>query len=585
MNIKKIKVAAIVAANLILSAPVAMANKIPYEVWAADQSNSVANAGSRGVDGSFIWVWKSEDVKKQINNRVPAQPLGCDGNNRPGDGPCNLHDVFPGTLVEHDGINLTGETLASSPGFGRLHGMLSDPQNKYMNINSFVPGGGYVGIVDGATKEAIALFRVTATNAPSGSGRSLHMSFWNSDGSALLLANLHGRILERVDITRDADGNIIGANFNRSASLGVGKNMSIVDEATAFQGNNAQGNALISTVSGQYDTSALSNLTPEGFCKEDGCGGNDGGRGANVVVCPIVSDSDKVYITFGGGGLLIADGSNTPMNIVAEYDKQTINGAGCGGTQVGDYVWLNAGASAASSGATQSTFTVYTIDDSAAMTGSQGINLPAPKEIYKDEDGLDGNAANTATIGNTSGPDSNATGQLPGITTRRDAHGMARTLDGKFIHNADRLQNNVEVFSTKNGKMQRVNTYDLTSKNGTGQGLGPCEAASVTDDSGLPTNDVAPDLMDTTPDNKFLVVATRGPVPVSVGHNAQGSCPGVGIIKLEGNGLSGRLATVLRTTNTVDNAPQAAPGGYAYLGAEHSDPHGASVRTRVEDLK
>ena len=38
---------------------------------------------------------------------------------------------------------------------------------------------------------------------------------------ALLLANLHGKILERIDITRDADGNITNANFNRAASLGA----------------------------------------------------------------------------------------------------------------------------------------------------------------------------------------------------------------------------------------------------------------------------------------------------------------------------------------------------------------------------
>ena len=115
--------------------------------------------------------------------------------------------------------------------------------------------------------------------------------------------------------------------------------------------------------------------------------------------------------------------------------------------------------------------------------------------------------------------------------------------------------------------------------------MGACEAASVAGAT-LPTNDPAPDLMGTTPDNKYLVVATRGPVPVSVGHNAQGSCPGVGIIKLNKEGDSGKLVTVLRTTNTVDTAPNGSPtGGHAYTGAEHSDPHGASVRIRVEDMK
>ncbi len=568
MKSKMIKFA--VVASIALSTATAMAGTKKYEVWAADQSNSVADAGARGVSGSLIWIWQSEQVNKQLAKGVPALPIGCDGTNTPGDGPCDLYDVFPSTLVEHDGTGLTGETLGTSPSFGRLHGMIADPQNRYMNINSFVPGGGYVGIMDGVTKQAVALFRVTQTDAGlSGSGRSLHMSFWNSDGSALLLANLHGRILERIDITRDADGVITGANFNRSASLNVGGGLTgVADVATAFQGP-----GMVSTVSGSYDASALAGTTPNGADKQGA------ERPVNVIVCPIVSDSDKAYVTFGGGGLLIADTTVTPMTIIGEYDRATVNGAGCGGIQVGDMVYLNAGASAAGSGATQSTMTIYAIDDTAVAAGNPA-NTPTPILVYRDEDDSDGNAANTATIGATTGAASISDGQLPGVTTRRDAHGMARTLDGAYIHQADRLQNVVEVIDT--ASMTRIGRYDLTSKNGQGAGVGPCAAASVTDDAGLPINDPAPDLMGTTPDNKYLVVATRGPVPVSVGHNAQGSCPGVGIIKLSKDKSSGRLKTVLRTTNTIDNAPQSAPGGHAYTGTEHSDPHGASIRVRTE---
>ena len=198
--------------------------------------------------------------------------------------------------------------------------------------------------------------------------------------------------------------------------------------------------------------------------------------------------------------------------------------------------------------------------------------------MYKDTDATDGNASNTLTIGNTVGTDLvNTTGQLPGTTTRRDAHGMARTMDGAYIHNVDRIQNNVEVFDTTT--LART-TYDLTSADGQGVGTGPCHAASVTDDAGLPANDPAPDLMDTTPDGKYLVVALRGPIPVSVTHSAQGSCPGVGIIELLDGGEYGKLAGVLRTTNTVDTAPMSAAGGHAYTGDEHSDVHGAAVRMK-----
>ena len=65
--------------------------------------------------------------------------------------------------------------------------------------------------------------------------------------------------------------------------------------------------------------------------------------------------------------------------------------------------------------------------------------------------------------------------------------------------------------------------------------------------------------------------------PVSVTHSAQGSCPGVGVIQLRQGGKSGKLITVLRSTNTVDNAPVSAPGGHLYDGAERSDVHGVSV--------
>jgi hypothetical protein len=73
------------------------------------------------------------------------------------------------------------------------------------------------------------------------------------------------------------------------------------------------------------------------------------------------------------------------------------------------------------------------------------------------------------------------------------------------------------------------------------------------------------------------MVALRGPRPVSVRHSAQGSCPGVGIIALENDGASGRLVSVLRSTNTLDNSGAGAPGGYAYTGIEHSDIHGVTI--------
>jgi len=154
-----------------------------YEVWGSDQSNSVVGIETIGTDGGVIWIWDSKDIEQQIESGIEAQPLGCDGNNRAGDGPCDVNAVFPPTLTEYNENGATGQTIADLPGFGRLHGMITDPQNKYLNLNLFAPTGGYVGIMDGETKEAIALFRVTGTNG-SPAGRSVHMSFWN-DTAAL----------------------------------------------------------------------------------------------------------------------------------------------------------------------------------------------------------------------------------------------------------------------------------------------------------------------------------------------------------------------------------------------------------------
>jgi len=198
-----------------------------------------------------------------------------------------------------------------------------------------------------------------------------------------------------------------------------------------------------------------------------------------------------------------------------------------------------------------------------------------PISVFQDK-------GNTKTIGNTEGADSaNPTGQVPGITTRRDSHGLVATLNGKYIHTVDRIQNVVVVIDTKTYEQR---TYDLVSHNGKGgrEGVsGPCFNKSVLDGNGLTLNDPAPDLLEITPDGKFLMIAFRGPVPVTVPHSAQGSCPGVGIVQLKNNGRSGKLVDVLRTNNTLDDSPVGIfEGGFNYAGNERSDVHGAIVIAR-----
>ena len=626
-----------------------------YEVWSGDQSNSVAGQVTAGVKGGYLYIFDSVDIAAQMGGGAPAQALDC--GTVPG--PCDLNAVFPPGLVEMDaGGSPTGMTLGDLSGFARLHAIEHDPQGRYVALSLHGLSGGFVGIMDAATKAPVALFRATGTNADGGfERRSVPTAHWNSDGSALIVANHDGKLLERIEVTResagtegavslpqigvetadetagttecfyrngtppgrglgvdgsegvgdekgrggngrghektagagcgddagddDAGGNdgggdeaggtaggaISGLVFNTSASLGMGKGLAVQSAATAFSGG-----GLVGTVAGSYDPAAMGDLTPAGECKENGCAaGTDatfGGRPYNRLDCPIISASDKAYVTFLGGGMLVVDTTATPMAIVGEYGNRFANGEGCGGTVVGNHVWFRAGVAGNGSGAYASTMAVYRLDD--ALVGGGVPNEPAIEEVYKDP-------SNTSTGGNLVGGLFNVTGQLPGTTTRQDAQGMAVTsgVSGTVphVHVVNRLQNRVEVF---NAETLEHSSYDLTSADGAGGGTGPCQAATVGDDPGLPQNDPTPDEIAAAPDGNLLV-SLRGPAPVDTRHAAQGSCPGVGVIDLSDDGSAGVLAAVLRASNRGDSARVSVFGGYTYGGAERADMHGVAA--------
>ncbi|HSA85919.1 MAG TPA: hypothetical protein VLE46_07040 [Nitrospira sp.] len=540
---------------------------IKYELWASDQSNSVAGKAALGIDGSLLWIWDNESIETQLDGGLVASPIPCAGTTAP----CDTNLVFPAGLSEHNELN--NPTGTARPLAGRLHSTFIDPQQKYALLSFFAPGGGMIGVMDAETKEAVALFRATQT----GTGRTNHMSFWRFDGLAILVCNLDGRIVERIDVTRDAAGRITALTYNMNAGLGVGKGQTVVEPPRVYLGHNAVGHPLIGSI--QVGTSDFSDLTPNGFCKENGCttgpNGSSGGSPNNAILCPIPANNNAlVYVTLAGGGLLVIDSSTTPMAIVAEYGNEVINGAGCAGTQANGLIHLDGGVSAGAAGLTQSTYAVYVLPHAAFpfAPGHNPENQPLPVVVIKD-------STNTMTNGNHdhSGVASNDTGQIPGTTTRRDAHGVVATVDEKYVHTGDRIQNKVEVVKTS-GQSKPVAIYDLTSENGKGRGIGPCAAVSVTDDPAMRLNDPAPDLISRSPNGDYLFVALRGPAPVTANHAAQGSCPGVGVITLEQGGKSGRLHAVIRTTNTIDTAPGASPGGHAYTGRERSDVHFVDVR-------
>ena len=215
-----------------------------------------------------------------------------------------------------------------------------------------------MGVIDTHTKEAIALFRVTEFSTDK--KRSVHMSFWSTDGSAILVANLHGKAVERINVERDANNLITQLTFDKSATIGL-KDLNVTDAATFFTGNNAFGRPLIGAVTGDYSNADLGALTPSGVCKESGCLAGTGAnpeRNNNLPICPNPSTNGNIYVTLAGGGLFVVDVTSTPMRIVGEYTGPEVNGAGCAGVQVDDTMYIDAGVSAGDSGFDQSTFTV-----------------------------------------------------------------------------------------------------------------------------------------------------------------------------------------------------------------------------------
>ncbi|WP_173043794.1 hypothetical protein [Nitrospira sp. KM1] len=88
------------------------------------------------------------------------------------------------------------------------------------------------------------------------------------------------------------------------------------------------------------------------------------------------------------------------------------------------------------------------------------------------------------------------------------------------------------------------------------------------------TNDPTPDLGDVSlggnPQGDRIYVALRGPFPLTVAHAVDGSCPGLGLVKLSADRRPGELTAVLGTTVLDGN------------GARNlSDPHAAIVRAKT----
>jgi hypothetical protein len=239
-------------------------------------------------------------------------------------------------------------------------------------------------------------------------------------------------------------------------------------------------------------------------------------RPDNAPICPVISEGgDLAFVTLRGGGLLAIDPRATPMRIVAEYDDSTVKGNGCGGAQVGDQMFVNSGGRP---GVMEHLplygFDVYRFPLRAFRKRAEfEPNTPVPTVVFR------------------------ADGQ-------RDSHGMVVTGHGRYLWVMDRHADLVEVLRVADGK--HVGSIPLN---------GPL------------TLDAAPDLADASPAGDLAFVALRGPTPLSGDpHNATGSTPGLGILKVTEGGRSGRLIRIIPLSNVGAD------------GVERADPHALRVR-------
>jgi DNA-binding beta-propeller fold protein YncE len=231
--------------------------------------------------------------------------------------------------------------------------------------------------------------------------------------------------------------------------------------------------------------------TPSGAPRQDAALRPD-----NAPICPLVDSTSRfAFVTLRGGGLFVVDAKASPMRIVAEYDRDTVHGNGCGGLEGDGRMYVNSGGGTA---ANMSEFDVYSFPLAAYSLTPSPPNTPAPTLVVS----LDGGH-------------------------EADSHGALLTQRGKFLWVADRIGNRIVVIRTATGRM--VGEFSL---------------------AGALSTDPSPDLLDISPDGELAFVSLRGLFPLSGDpHASTGSTPGLGIIQVKKDGRTGTLRGIAPIAN------------------------------------
>jgi DNA-binding beta-propeller fold protein YncE len=182
------------------------------------------------------------------------------------------------------------------------------------------------------------LFMDAATRAPLAcidAGVAAHAAFPSPDGTYVVVANLAGKLLQRINT--DYETNTFTLDGGATLDL-----------------------ATCTTASGAACQDAA--LRPD-----------------NAPICPVItSDSEHTFVTLRGGGLFIVDSTATPMAIVAEYDQATVHPSGCGGVETAGKMYINSGGGWP---ANPLEHDLYAFDLSAIGLANPP-NTPAPTLVY-----------------------------------------------------------------------------------------------------------------------------------------------------------------------------------------------------------
>ncbi len=422
-------------------------------------------AGDEGASSSFeVWIVDQSD-SDHVGSFGGAMHVFA------GD---DLMGASPGDAAPSRSVDLGAETAdlcreATGANPVRPHMLLFNERGSHA-VLSFVASG-HVVIYDAASSEPLECFRMSPG---AGDSQQAHAAFPSPDGTYIVVANQNGKLLERIDT--DFEANSFRHNTEATLDLAGG-------------------------------------TTPRGHPKED-----EILRPDNAPICPVIDEQGRyAWVTLRGGGLFVVDARSTPMQIVAEYDRDTVKGNGCGGVQVGNRMFLNSGGAPVNLGGEEHPhlplhgFDVYRFPIDGYGPHNP-VNAPAPELLFSAEG-------------------------------ERDSHGMAAVLDGRHVWVLDRHADLAEVLQVEGGG----------------------HAGTVTLAGDLSENP-APDLVDVSPSGDRLFVSLRGPTPLTGDpHNATGTTPGLGIIEVTGDGTDGSLIGIVPFTNVHE-------------GRELADPHAVRVR-------